>query len=140
MKPIDFAKAAGIAAIVLAIDVLIAIGVVFVWGTTFEPGHPRSFYATAGVPIARWSTRIAGTALIFGAGWLFARRQPERNAVIFAATMVAFYALFDGASVAFQGFFTRGVAITMLLKLVAGVAGAFVGLGAISARRAGSPA
>jgi hypothetical protein len=46
--------------------------------------------------------------------------------MLFAVTLVAFYAIFDGASVAFKGFFTYGVAITMLLKLAGGVAGAVV--------------
>ena len=57
MKPIDFAKAAGIAALVLGIDVLFAIGVVFAWSILFEPGHPRAYYETQGIPIARWSRR-----------------------------------------------------------------------------------
>lgn len=127
MRALDLGKAAAVAAVVLAIDVLCAIGVVFAWGTFLEPGHSRAFYETAGVPIARWSTRVVGTALVFGACRLFSRRRPERNPILFALTLVAFYATFDGASVAFKGFFTLGIAFTMLLKLAGGVAGALVG-------------
>jgi hypothetical protein len=126
MKPLDFAKAAGVALLVLAIDLLIAVGVVFVWGMSFEPGHPQSYYQTAGVPIARSSTRIAGTALIFGAAWLFARRRPQRNGLLFAAALVFFYALLDGASAGFVGFFSLSMALTLLLKLAAALSGAFL--------------
>lgn len=128
MQIIDIAKAAGVAILVLAVDLLIAVAVVFVWGLTFEPGHPQSYYQTAGVPIARCSTRIAGTALMFGAAWLFARRNVKRNPYVFAAAVVFFYALLDGGSVGFADFFNPSMALTMLLKLAAALAGAFVAL------------
>lgn len=124
----DFAKAAGLAAVVLVIDVLVAIAVVFAWGVLVEPGHPRAYYETAGVPIARWSTRVVGTALIFAAAWLFSARNPERNPILFGVALVALYAFFDGASVEFVGFFTASFALTMSLKLLAALAGAFVAL------------
>ena len=124
MKPIDYAKAAGIAALVLIVDVLLAVGVVFAWASFVEPGHPRAYYASAGIPIALLSTRIFGTALIFAACWWAGRRNPQRNALLFAAILVFCYAVLDGASVAFEGFFVGGTAITMLLKLAAGLAGA----------------
>jgi hypothetical protein len=64
VKPVDFSKAAGIAVVVLILDVLLAVAVVIC------------------------------------------------------------YAVLDGASVGFIGFFTVGFGITMMLKLVAGLAGA----------------
>jgi hypothetical protein len=126
MKPMDFLKAAGLALLLLATDILIAVAVVYVWGYTFEPGHAQSYYQTAGVPIARWSTRIAGTALMFGAAWLFAKKRPQRNPFLFAATLVFFYTLYDGATVTFADFFTLSIGLTMLLKLLGALAGAFV--------------
>jgi hypothetical protein len=126
MKPADSMKAAGIAAVVLMLDVLLAVGVVYGWSIFIEPGHHRAYYAAAGVPIARLSTRIAGTALIFAASWWAARRNPQRNAVAFAVMVVIYYALMDGVSAGFQDFFTAGTAVTMLLKLVAGIAGALL--------------
>ncbi|HTC44240.1 MAG TPA: hypothetical protein VK696_04245 [Steroidobacteraceae bacterium] len=127
MQAVDFAKAAGIAAAVLILDILLAIGVVFAWSILVAPGHDRAFYATAGIPIALLSTRIMGTALIFAAcGWS-ARRNPQRNALLFALIVVIFYALLDAASIAFRDFFTLGFAITIALKLLAGIAGALVG-------------
>ena len=128
MKPADFAKAAGVAVLVLVIDVLIAVGVVFAWSILAAPGHSRAYYQTAGIPIAQWSTRIAGTALIFGAAWLSAKRRPDRNAYRFAVALVVFYAILDGASVGFQGFFTFGFGLTILIKVIASLAGAFVAM------------
>jgi hypothetical protein len=124
MKPVDIAKAAGTAAVVLSIDLLIAIAVVYAWSIFVAPGHSRTYYETAGVPLALVSTRIAGTALIFAACWWSARRNPRRNARAFALYLVICYGLFDVATGGFKGFLTVGFAITMLLKLVAGLAGA----------------
>ena len=126
MKRADFAKAAGMATLVLVVDVLVAVAVVFAWSIFVEPGHSRAYYQTAGIPIAQWSTRIAGTALIFGAVWLSAKRRPDRDAYLFAVAMVVFYTILDGASVGFQGVFTLGFALTILLKIIGGLAGAFV--------------
>jgi hypothetical protein len=126
VKPIDFAKAAGVAAAVLVVDVLLAIAVVYVWSIFVEPGHERAFYESAGIPLARVCTRIFGTALIFAASGWAARRHPGRNAIAFAVAVVFCYAFLDGASIFFQDFFSIGVGITMLIKLIAGVAGAIL--------------
>jgi hypothetical protein len=48
VKPADFARAAGVAVLVLVIDVLIAVGVVFAWSIFVAPGHPKAYYQTAG--------------------------------------------------------------------------------------------
>ncbi len=128
MKPIDCAKAAGLAALVLIVDVAVAVGVVFAWAAFVEPGHPKAYYASAGIPIALLSTRTFGTALIFATCWWTTRRNPQRNALLFAALLVFCYAVLDGASIAFEGFFVGGTAITMLLKLAAGIAGAQLAL------------
>ncbi|HTC50990.1 MAG TPA: hypothetical protein VK700_03565 [Steroidobacteraceae bacterium] len=124
MKPIDYAKAAGIATVVLILDILLAVAVVYAWSIFVVPGHSRTYYQTAGIPLALVSTRIAGTALVFGACWWSARRNPQRNALAFALAVVIGYGLLDGASAGFKGVLTLGFGITMLLKLVAGIAGA----------------
>ena len=132
MKPTDYAKAAGIAILVLIVDV-IAIGVVSFYAAFLNPGHPKDYYAgAAGISIARRSTRIVGTALMFGTAWLCARRSPNRNAYAFAITLTAVYALLDGASVRFAGVFTGGFAFTIGLKLIGSLVGALM---AVRARR-----
>jgi hypothetical protein len=136
MRPTDFAKAVGLGAAILVIDVLLAFAVVYAWGIFVAPGHTTAYYEDAAVPIARWSARTIGTALMFAAAWLSARRRPDRNAYAYAVTLVFFYAFFDGASVAFAGFFTLGIALTMLIKLIGALAGAYVSRAAKSWRRA----
>ena len=126
MKPIDYAKALGIAAALLIVDVLIAIGVVYLYSILVDPGHPRTYYETSGIVVARWSTRTAGTALLFAAAWLFAQRRPNRNAYMFAIAITLFYALLDGASVGFRDVFIASFAFTIGLKLAGSLAGALV--------------
>lgn len=125
MKPIDYAKAFGIAAAVLILDVLIAIGVVYLWAVS-TPGHSQDYYDTAGIDVARISTRIVGTALLFAAAWLFGRRNPNRNAYAFAIALAVFYAFLDAASVAFKDVFVASFAVTMALKLVGSLVGAWL--------------
>ena len=125
MKTIDYAKAAGIAALVLIVDVLIAIGVVYLYAAFINPGHPRDYYAVVGISVARWSTRVAGTALLLGVAWICGRRNPNRNAYAFAAAITFFYALLDAASTLFQGVFTASFAFTIALKLAGAVFGAW---------------
>lgn len=124
MRPLDFAKAAGLGTIIFIVDVLIAFGAMYAWGAIFEPGHTDAFYEQAAVPMARWSTRTVGTTMMLFAAWYFGRRNPARNAYAFGALLVFFYALVDGAIVLFAGFFTLGIAVSMLLKLVGALAGA----------------
>jgi hypothetical protein len=124
MGPIDFLKAAAMAALVLVLDVLIAIAVVFAWAIFVDPGHPRDYWETAAIPIARWSTRLFGTAIIFASSYGFAASRKARNGFLFGATLVAFYALFDGMTVWFKEFFTLSIALTMLIKLLGALAGA----------------
>jgi hypothetical protein len=123
MSPMEFLRAAGLAFLVLIIDVLAAVGVVYVWGKWLHPGRPLSFYETAGVPIARLSTRIIGSALVFLAAWAAARR-PQRHAYGFALALVLFYGALDGASVAFERFFNFSTALSLCLKLIAALGGA----------------
>jgi hypothetical protein len=126
MQPIDFAKAAGVAAVVLAINVLIAVLVVLGYSIFIEPGHPREYYDAAALRIAPWCSHIFGTALFFGAGYLFAKRCPQRNGLLFAATFTVLYAIIDGASIGFAGVLSVVHALSMLAKLLAALAGAYL--------------
>jgi hypothetical protein len=126
MRPLDVAKAAGLGAAIFIIDVLIAFGAMYAWGMIIEPGHSEAFYDQAAVPMARWSTRTVGTAMVFAVAWFCGRRNLKRNAYAFGALIVFFYAFVDGAIVLFAGFFTLGIAVTMLLKLIGAMAGAYL--------------
>jgi hypothetical protein len=126
MKPRDYAKAAGVAIVLLALNVLIAILVVFGYSILIEPGHPREFYDAAALRIVPWCSHIAGTALFFAAGYLFARRRPQRNGFLFATAFTALYAIIDAAAVGFVGVFGIRFALSMLAKFLAALLGAFI--------------
>ena len=125
MKPIDFAKAAGVAALILALSVIVSIIAVFAY-SLMEPGHPKSFYDAAALRIAPWCSYIAGTAFCFAAGYLCGKRHPERNGYLFALVFILFFALIDGAVIGFAGIFALNFFLSILAKLLAALAGAFL--------------
>src|SRR5262245_18847934 len=126
MKPIDYAKAAGVALAILVLNILIAILVVLFYSIVIEPGHPHEFYNAAAQRIAPWCSHIAGTVLFFVAGYWFAKRRPQRNGYLFAVAFTVLYAIIDEAMVAFQGFFSAQFGLSMLAKLVAALVGVFL--------------
>jgi hypothetical protein len=137
MKPIDFAKAIGVAVLLLIVNVIIAIVVVLIYRFLINPGQPNEFYDDAALRIAPWCSHIFGTALFLGAGYFFARRNPKRNGVMFAIAITVLYAIIDAATVGFAGVFAIQFLLSMLAKLVAALVGAVL---AIRARRASLPA
>lgn len=128
MKPIDFARAAGVAILLLVLNVVISILVVGVYSLVIEPGHPRAYYEAAALRIAPWCSHIAGTALFLGAGYLFTRRRPDRNGFRFAAAFTLLYTIIDAGSVGFVGVFSLEFVLSNLVKLVAALAGAYLAI------------
>ena len=126
MKPIDFAKAAGVALLILIISVVIAILAVLFYSFFIHPGESKEFYDAAALRIAPWCSHIAGTALFLIAGYFFARRNPQRNPYLFAVTVTVLYIIIDGAAVAFKGIFNLQFALSILAKLLAALAGAYL--------------
>jgi hypothetical protein len=127
MELIDFAKAAAVAAAVLALNVLISILVVTAYSIFIKPGQPREFYDAAALRIAPWCCYTAGTALFLAAGYYFAGGHPARNGYLFAVTFTMLYVIIDGATVGFVGVLSMEFAASMLLKLAAALAGAYFG-------------
>lgn len=125
MRPIDFAKAAGTATIILALNVIVSILAVFAY-SVIEPGHPQAFYDAAAFRIAPWCSYIAGTALCFGAGYLGVRWQPRRNGLHFAAAFTLFYAIIDAAMVGFVSILDLHFVASMFVKLFAAVGGSYL--------------
>lgn len=65
--------------------------------------------------------------MFFVVMWLLTLRRPDRKAYRFAAVVSVLYAIIDAASVSFAGIWDVQFAASMLAKLVAALAGAFVG-------------
>jgi membrane associated rhomboid family serine protease len=126
MKPLDFAKAAGVAIVILIISVVIAILAVLFYSFFIHPGESKEFYDAAAQRIAPWCSHIGGAALFFIAGYFFARRNRERNPYLFALTFTVLYIIIDGATVAFKGIFNVQFALSILAKLLAALAGAYL--------------
>ena len=58
MQPIDYAKAAGLAILVLMLDFAVAFLVVAFYSLAIDPGHPQAYYEAAALSITPWSTRV----------------------------------------------------------------------------------
>lgn len=125
MKPIDFAKAAGVACLLLVLNVLFSIPVILVYRFFIEPGHPSEFYDQAAMRIAPWCSYITGTALFFIASFFLAKRRPKRNGFLFAATFTGLYAFIDAATVGFAVNIGAEF-VSLSAKLLAALTGAFL--------------
>ena len=97
MKPIDFAKAAGLGGAALALNLALLFVLVFLYAQFIAPGHPEAFYAAAAPRIGVWSAPIGGISLLFLAAWLFGGRRPGRNAYLFGLSVFVSYAAIDMA-------------------------------------------
>jgi hypothetical protein len=62
-----------------------------------EPGRDEAYYVTVYPKIGNYSAPIAGITLLFLAAWVFGRRRPERNAVLFGLAVFASYFVVDSA-------------------------------------------
>lgn len=129
MTGLDFAKALGVALLLMALNVAASFGVMWVYGTFIEPGHPQAYYEAAAQRIAPWSSLYIGALLFLAAGWVFAKRRQTRNGVAFAVTFAGFYIAIDFAiliAVASLAAFAPIVAASMVTKLLAAMGGAYL--------------
>lgn len=114
---------------VMVLNVLIAFGVVWVWGTFFEPGHPQAYYEAFALKAAPVSSIIAGIPLMLGAGWLIARKRERRPGLIAAGAVALVYIVADTAMVlAAQAEATDWLweLVSYPTKLLAALAGGFL--------------
>lgn len=127
MKPLDFVKALGVAVLLMVLNVAIAFGVMWVFGNFIDPGHEPAYYQAVAQRVAPWSSLFAGAVLFFLGGWEFAKREPARNGLMFAATFALIYIAVDVAIIAAAGAIGAigvMVAASVVSKLLAALAGA----------------
>jgi hypothetical protein len=135
MKPVDYLKALGVAVAAMALNLLLTTAIITVYGLLIAPGRPQSHYTAMAPQIGAWSGPAGGVALMFAAGWFFARRRPERNGFAFVAAVFAIYLAVDLAlGLAYapaETILTGRFAISLAAAGLAGLAGA-----ALAPRRA----
>jgi len=127
MQALDYLKAFGVSLLLLVSNVLIAFGVMAVYGHLIDPGHDQAYYEAAALRIAPWSSVDAGAALFFAAAWAFGIRCPSRNALVFALTFTVLYAAVDLAIIFAAGAWGQQLtllALSLGSKFVAAVLGA----------------
>lgn len=131
MKPIDYAKAAGLAVAVLALNLLMTTLAITVYALLIKPGQPQDHYTAMAPVIGAGTGPLGGALLMFGAGWLFARRRPERNGLAFLGAIWGVYLLIDIAlglaMTPASALFTVNFAVSLGGQLLAGLAGAALG-------------
>ncbi|HEY9217683.1 MAG TPA: hypothetical protein VIO94_06520 [Phenylobacterium sp.] len=132
MRTADYAKAAGLALLLLALNLALTFVVVFLYAQFLERGHEQAFYTAAAPGIAAWSAPIGGALLFLAAGWILARRSPGRNGVAFIFVAWLFYVLIDGG----MGVAAMGLAKTATLQLAVSFSAALAGglIGAVLGR------
>jgi hypothetical protein len=124
----EAAKAVGIAAGVLILNLAATTAAVFVYALAIAPGHPAAFYQAAALGIGAWSGPIGGAVLFFlAAAWVGGRRR-ERNALAFMLKAWLAYVVLDIASGAAMGagggMLSWQMALSMALALLGALGGA----------------
>jgi hypothetical protein len=132
MTAIDYAKAFGVALLLMVLNVAVSFVVMAVYGYLIDPGHDASYYESAAQRIAPWSSVFAGALLFFAAAWLFGMRKPARPAFTFALIFTAIYTLIDLSIIAAVGALAS-MGYIVAISIAAKFAAAF--LGASMARR-----
>jgi hypothetical protein len=138
MKALDFIKALGVAMATIVITLVASFPMVAFYAYVIEPGQAQDFYSEAAQWIAPWSSHILGPITLFCFNHWLARRSPERNAMLFAASTILLYALVDLSTLPMMGLpISSAFTLTIGLSFSVKAAGAF--LGAYLGARQGLP-
>lgn len=135
MKLIDFAKAFGLGALVLALNLAALVLLVFLYGQFVAPGRPPEHYSAVAPQFGAWSAPIVGITLLFATAWVFGRRRPPRNAYAFALAIWGSYFVIDTAMGLAMGPPSALFMPPFLIGMGGGLAASLAGA-ALAARRA----
>jgi hypothetical protein len=127
---LDFAKALLVALALMAVNVAISFAVVAVYSIAIDPGHDEAYYEGMALRIVPWSSVVFGVVLFFLAGFVAARRKPQRSALGFAFASAVFYIGIDASLLFLAGSLQALGAIVPLsygTKLLSALAGAYAG-------------
>jgi hypothetical protein len=95
MTALDFAKALLTAVMLMVVNVAASFAVVAAYSFFVDPGHDAAYYESAAQRIVPWSSVVVGMILFGLAGFVSARRRPERNAILFSAVCAFIYVGID---------------------------------------------
>lgn len=135
MRPREAAKAVGIAAAILLLNLAATTAAIVVYALAIAPGHPAAFYEAAAPKIGAWSGPAGGGVLFFLAAAWIAGRRPERNAALFLLKAWLAYAVLDIASGAALGDAGALLSWPMALSLAFALLGAMGGAVLAGSRR-----
>ena len=91
----DMVQAIGVAFALLVVNFAIGILAVTVYSLAIAPGQDSAAYQAAAQWIVPWVVGIASPLLFALAGFVAARRRPQRNNHLFALLFSADYVLLD---------------------------------------------
>ena len=127
MKARDLIVVPVAAITVMVLNVAISFGVVWLYSSFVDPGHPASYYEAFAMRVAPISSVIAGIPLMFLAGLLVARRRPGRRGLLAAAAVASLYILLDSGilmSVGGSRDIWMWAVVSHVTKLLSALAGA----------------
>lgn len=104
----------------MAFNVAAAFLWVWCYSIALAPGHDEAFYQAYAQRAAPISSLVAGTPILFAAGWLSARRFPDR-AVLAGALVGILYAAID---LAILGAVASAIPVGIVIGSVASKIGA----------------
>lgn len=113
----------------LVVNVIVSIGVVWVYSVFIEPGHDMAFYEAFAQNAAPVSSVIAGMPIMFAAAWIAARACAPRGFAAGVGVAVTYLVIDTAAIVATGALGSLGmlVAISYVTKLTAAALGAWLG-------------
>jgi hypothetical protein len=113
----------------LVVNVIVSIGVVWVYSTFIETGHNMAFYEAWAQSAAPVSSVVAGIPIMFAAAWMAARACAPRGFAAGVAVAVTYLVIDTAAIVATGALGSLGmlVAVSYVTKLGAAALGAWLG-------------
>jgi hypothetical protein len=127
MGPTDFAKAFALGVLMLALNIALLFALGFVYAELIDPGHPAEYYTPIYPRIGNWSAPTAGIGMLFLAAWLFGRRRPARDALLFGAVVYVSYFAADTALGLASGPASQLLVPPFLIGLVGGALATYAG-------------
>lgn len=99
MNPGTLLRGFGLGLAAMALNILVAFLVVWIYSIAVAPGHDRSFYEAFAQRAAPISGIVAGLPILFAAGYLAARRAAGDRRVAASIPALTYIAV-DGALIA----------------------------------------